>query len=113
MTSIVYLGLALYVAATGLYLFRLFRAGAQIERWANFALVSTIVLWLGIFAGLGMFPDWSVTTTQRWLWASAWMLSLVFAILRRRFAIDGAGGGELMEIVGGREGAGIGLESDP
>ena len=29
-------------------------------------------------------------------------------------AIDGAGGGgELMEIVGGREGASIGLESDP
>ena len=92
MTAIVYTGLALYAFATGLYLCRLFRAGPQIEQYAKHALHATIVVWLAIFAGLGMVDSWEVSSTQRWLWSSAWMLSVTFAILRRRFQIDGAGG---------------------
>jgi len=91
MTEIVYLGLSLYVLATSLYLIRLFNAGEKIESAANLSLIATILVWLAVFAGLGMNADWEASSTQRWLWSSAWMLSVTFVLLRRRFQIDGAG----------------------
>jgi HemX protein len=54
-------------------------------------LAMTLLVWLLVFAGLGVFDSWAVSATQRWLWSSAWVLSLVFFILRRRFDIDGSG----------------------
>ena len=91
MTAIVYLGLTLYVLTTALYILRLFKASPKVEQWAGVMLISTLLIWLGIFAGLGTIDDWQVNPTQRWLWSSAWMLATAFGLLRRRFSIEGAG----------------------
>ena len=91
MTMFVYGGLCLYILTTVFYVCRLFSAGAQLDLWANRILAATLLTWLLILGGLGVFDSWAVSATQRWLWSSAWVLSLVFFILRRRFAIDGSG----------------------
>jgi ABC-type transport system involved in cytochrome c biogenesis permease subunit len=91
MTTLIYGGLCLYVITTCLYVYRLFSAGAQLDIWGNRILMVSLMAWLVIFGGLGVYDDWTVNATQRWLWSSAWGLSLAFFILRRRFNIDGAG----------------------
>ena len=91
MMKLVYLGLSLYVVTTAIYLFRLFQASPKIERWANWSHIATLLIWLSIFAGIGLADSWQASSTQRWLWSSAWTLSLIFVLLRNRFRIDGAG----------------------
>ena len=91
MTMFVYGGLCLYILTTLFYTCRLFASGKQLNLWANRMLATTLIVWLLIFGGLGVNESWTVSSTQRWLWSSAWGLSLVFFILRRRFSIDGSG----------------------
>lgn len=91
MTMLIYGGLCLYVITTCFYVYRLFAAGAQVDLWGSRMLMLTLLAWLGLFGGLGVYEHWTVNSTQRWLWSSAWGLSLAFYILRRRFNIDGAG----------------------
>ena len=91
MTMFVYGGLCLYILTTVIYVCRLFTSGIKLARWANRLLATTLIVWLFIFGGLGVLESWTVSPTQRWLWSSAWVLSLVFFILGRRFDIDGSG----------------------